>query len=75
MGMTKNEAYDAQAALTKGDTITLVEPAPVSSKFIGRTGRITGVLPNAFIIVFDDGDSSFIHRTWSRGGILRFEKV
>ncbi len=47
-----------------GSRIELVETAPVSAQFVGRTGTVKSVLGNAILIDIEGHGSAFVHLGW-----------
>lgn len=48
----------------KGQTITLTRTAPVSAPFIGRTGTVTRVMPNAIFLNVEGHGPAIVHLAW-----------
>jgi hypothetical protein len=58
--------------------VRITEAAPVNVRFIGRTGTVTNVLPNAVVISVDGHGPAILHRTWGtkrNPGTLQLEPV
>ena len=52
------------SAPAKGMKIRLTSVAPVSVQFLGRTGRVLSVLPNAVMLDIDGHGAALVHRAW-----------
>lgn len=50
--------------ITKGIRVRLTNVAPVSAQFLGRTGTVANVLPNAVVLVIDGHGGAIVHRGW-----------
>ena len=51
-------------SIVKGMRVKLTSVAPVSAQFLGRTGTVVNVLPNAIVMNVDGHGGAIIHRAW-----------
>lgn len=50
--------------VAKNMRIKLTAVAPVSAQFLGRTGTVVTVLPNAVMLDIEGHGAALVHRAW-----------